>query len=123
MYAIRSYYGFGGGCTPAVTTDFTTQTLAYCTSQDIVITWTIEDLCGSTDVTATYSYTAPTAVTFDPPADDSSAGCEFDAVDVSTAEAALNADLAAWVAAQTTAVEGSFGGGCTPAVTTSYNFV
>ena len=39
----------------------------------------------------TYSYTAPTAVTFDPPADDSSAGCEFDAADVSTAEAALNA--------------------------------
>ena len=120
--AIQS--SFADGCNPTVSSDFTGQTLDYCTDGSVTITWTVEDLCGSTDVTATYTYTAPTAVAFNAPAGDSSDGCEFDdasgTVTLAQAQQALTDDIAAWVAAQTTAIQSSFADGCNPTVSSDF---
>src|SRR5690606_14610220 len=81
--------------------------------------WTIEDLCESNEVSATYTYTAPEELTWTDPADDSADACEFDAPTLAEAQTLLNADLAAWVADQQTAVAAA--GGCSPTVTNDFN--
>ncbi|HSG67483.1 MAG TPA: T9SS type A sorting domain-containing protein, partial [Bacteroidales bacterium] len=78
------------------------------------------DLCDYYEETATYVYTAPTTVTYTAPAGDASQGCEFDAIDLATAQGLLDADLAAWVTAQQAAVVASIQGGCSVSVTNNF---
>ncbi|WP_321288843.1 hypothetical protein [uncultured Sunxiuqinia sp.] len=61
---------------------------------------------------------APPAITFNDPADDAADGCEFDAADLASAQALLDADLAAWVTAQQEAFAAA--GGCDPVVTNDF---
>src|SRR5690606_20916761 len=90
-----------GGCSPTVTNNFTDQSIVFCSSDSITITWTTEDICGTTTVDATYTFTQPEGLDFTDPSDDAAEACEFDNADPAVAQAALDADIVAWVAAQT----------------------
>ncbi|WP_158293254.1 hypothetical protein, partial [Allotamlana fucoidanivorans] len=86
------------------------------TGGTVTITWTVEDICGSTNPTATYTLTQPQAVSYDAPSDDSADACEFDNADPTAAQNALDADIAAWVTNQTAIINNSLAGGCSPSV-------
>ncbi|MBU3823000.1 gliding motility-associated C-terminal domain-containing protein, partial [Flavobacteriaceae bacterium XHP0103] len=109
-----------GGCSPTVTNDFEAQSIDLCTGGSITITWTVEDICGTTNPTATYTLTQPETVSYTDPSDDSADACEFDNADPIAAQAALDADIAAWVDAQTDIINSSLTGGCTPTVTNDF---
>src|SRR5690606_13218599 len=108
-----------GGCSPTVTNNFTDQSIVFCSSDSITITWTIEDICGTTTVDATYTFTQPEGLDFTDPSDDAAEACEFDNADPAVAQAALDADIAAWVAAQTDIINNSLTGG-SPTVTNDF---
>ena len=109
-----------GGCSPTVTSDFVAQTIDYCIGGSITITWTVEDMCESTDVSATYTLTAPTALSFTGPTDVTVAACTFDnaADDLVQAQADLDADIAQWVSDNQAAFTAT--GGCSPTVTSDF---
>ncbi|WP_394344309.1 hypothetical protein, partial [Allotamlana fucoidanivorans] len=105
-----------GGCSPSVSHDFTNQSIDFCTGGTVTITWTVEDICGSTNPTATYTLTQPQAVSYTSPSDDSADACEFDNADPTAAQNALDADITAWVTNQTAIINNSLAGGCSPSV-------
>ncbi|WP_158293256.1 hypothetical protein, partial [Allotamlana fucoidanivorans] len=80
-----------------VSHDFTNQSIDFCTGGTVTITWTVEDICGSTNPTATYTLTQPQVVSYTSPSDDTADACEFDNADPTAAQNALDADIAAWV--------------------------
>ena len=106
---------------PTVTNDFNpaANTLDYCTDGTVTITWTITDLCETQTAAATYTYTAPEALTFQTRIIDDSNAASLTLLLLAEAQALLNADLAAWVAANQTAAAAA--GGCSPTVTNDFN--
>jgi hypothetical protein len=88
------------GCTPVVTEDFTNQSIVLCDGGSVTINWTITDLCETINTSATFTLTAPDAITFTCSAPVSIPACETQ-TDI---EAAYNA----WVAGF------GFAGGCSP---------
>src|SRR5690606_40273008 len=76
------------------------------------ITWTITDLCDTTEVTATYTLTPAPGVTEQAPEHETDAACVF------TNQAGVDAAIAAWVAAQDALINAA--GGCDPQVTNDY---
>ncbi|MEC3908670.1 gliding motility-associated C-terminal domain-containing protein, partial [Tamlana sp. 2201CG12-4] len=100
-----------GGCAPQVTHDFVDQSITFCNSGSITITWTVQDLCGTTTPTATYSFTQPDGINFNAPSGKVSNSCDFNDNDISIAQANLDADIATWVTAQTNIINNSLTGG------------
>src|SRR5690606_3506269 len=92
-----------GGCSPTVTNNFTDQSIVFCSSDSITITWTIEDICGTTTVDATYTFTQPEGISFTDPSNDTAEACEFVNSDPAVAQAALVTDFSACVGEQTDA--------------------
>ncbi|WNH10400.1 gliding motility-associated C-terminal domain-containing protein [Thalassobellus suaedae] len=109
-----------GGCSPTVSNDFVAQSIDFCTGGDVTITWTVADICGTTNPTATYTLTQPNAVTYTAPSGDTAQSCEFDNDDAAAAQTALDADIAAWVTAQTDIITNSLIGGCSPTVSNDF---
>ena len=101
----------GGGCAPAITNDAPVAGPTICAGGTITVTWTITDVCLTTpiELTATYTVNAAPAVTNNNPADATVASCDF------ANQGAIDTDFADWVTNQTTAI--SLGGGCAPAIT------
>jgi large repetitive protein len=100
----------GGGCDPQISNNAPATGPAHCTGGAITVTWTITDLCLSPDITytATYTLNAAPAVTSSSPTSTTEESCDF------ADQAAVNADFAAWVAAQTAQI--NVGGGCDPQI-------
>ncbi|WNH12382.1 PKD domain-containing protein [Thalassobellus suaedae] len=109
-----------GGCSPTVSNDFVAQSIDFCTGGDVTITWTVADICGTTNPTATYTLTQPDAVAYTTPSGDTAQSCEFDNTDAAAAQTALDADIAAWVTAQTDIINNSLTGGCSPTVSNDF---
>src|SRR5690606_32883604 len=111
-----------GGCDPQLTNDSASLTAPQlCDGGQVTVTWTITDTCETiNNITASFNLTAPTTVTYTYPSDDSSLASEFDAEDASVAQANLDADIAAWVSAQTDIINNSLTGGCSPTVTNNF---
>ena len=109
-----------GGCSPTVTSDFVAQSIDYCTGGSITITWTVADMCESTDVSATYTLTPPAPLSWTDPIDATIDACTFDnlADNLVQAQADLDADIASWVATNQAAFVAS--GGCSPTVTSDF---
>ena len=128
-------------CSPEVTNNFVAQSIDYCTGGTITITWTIvitsysihytklydgtititwtiEDLCETQTVTADFSVTPPPALTWTDPLPETHDACEFDAADLTSAQAALDQAIADWVNTN----QGNFAaaGGCSPEVTNNF---
>ena len=112
----------GEGCSPVVSEDFTNQTIAsICAAGGVTITWTITDLCSTTTSQATFSVVPPNPVTPAAAQNLEVNACDYDNDVPATALADLNADLAAWVADQTAALEASVAGeGCSPVVSEDF---
>ena len=81
-----------------------------CTSQTISIDYTHSDNCSSDTHTASFTFTQAAAITYTAPEGETHSNCEYDD------QVALNTAFDNWVAAQTTALENSLGGGCNPQV-------
>ncbi|TGV01141.1 gliding motility-associated C-terminal domain-containing protein [Flavivirga rizhaonensis] len=107
------------GCDPVVTSDFTNQSITFCNSGSITITWTITDLCQTINVSANYTFTQPDGISFTNPSGNTANSCDFDNDDPAVAQANLDADIAAWVTAQTAVITGSLSGG-SPAVSNDF---
>ncbi len=103
-----------GGCNPQLTDDSGDVIIpSLCDGGSATVTWSITDLCFSTTVSATFTLTAPSAVTFDAPTGTSSSACDYED------QAAIDAAFADWVAAQNDAF--NLVGGCDPQVTDDAN--
>ncbi|MFI0431497.1 hypothetical protein, partial [Mariniflexile sp. HMF6888] len=101
-----------GGCDPVVTNDYTNQSITFCNSGSIAITWTITDLCETINsITATYTFTQPEGIAFTDPSSKVADACDFDNDSPALAQTNLNADIAAWVSAQTDIITNSLTGG------------
>ncbi len=100
-----------GGCTPAVSNDFTTPSITFCASDSMTITWTITDLCNTLTRTATYTFTQPDGINFTDPVGRTVDTCDFDNDDPVIAQNNLNDDIAAWVNDQTDIINNSLTGG------------
>ncbi len=112
-------FNISGGCSPVLTNDFTSQSIDYCAGGVITVTWTINDQCeGTITVQATYTLTPPTAITWTSPIDYTSDACTFDAPDIVTAQAYLDADLSQWVMDNQNAF--AVAGACSPEVTNDF---
>ncbi|MEL0457627.1 hypothetical protein WJN01_15430, partial [Flavobacteriaceae bacterium SZ-1-7] len=111
---------FIGGCSPTSTHDFTNQSIDLCSGGSLTITWTVNDLCEVHTHEATYTLVAPQPVTYNNPQDDASSAAEFDDPDANVAQANLDADIAAWVAAQTDNITNNISGGCNPTITNDF---
>ncbi|MFY0714189.1 gliding motility-associated C-terminal domain-containing protein, partial [Seonamhaeicola sp. NFXS20] len=109
------------GGSPEVTHDFTNQSIDLCTGGSITITWSIDDICENINVAATYTVNPASAITYDALSDDSSDACEFNTDDLNTAQAELDADIAAWYNSQQGIISGSLTGGCSPVISSDYN--
>jgi large repetitive protein len=100
------------GCSPVVTHDFVDQTITLCDGGLLTIEWTITDLCDTISTSASFNVNPPTPFTFTPPVGmDAELTCDF--VD----QTELDNAIAAWVTAQTSALENSIADGCSPVVT------
>ncbi|MDD7885669.1 gliding motility-associated C-terminal domain-containing protein [Flavivirga sp. 57AJ16] len=108
------------GGSPTVSHDFTNQSIDLCSGGSLTVTWTIDDICETLTPTATYTLTAPTEISFTNPVDDASDACEFGSTDAIAAQANLDTDIATWVTNQTTAINSSITGGCSPIITNDY---
>ncbi len=100
----------GQGCDPQVTeNDWDGVYPVLCEGDTITVTWTIEDLCDETTVSATFGVSAAPAVTWTEPSDSVNAMCAFED------QAALDLAFDNWL----TYVEGiaNVNGGCNPVVT------
>ena len=100
----------GQGCDPQVTeNDWDGVYPVLCEGDTITVTWTIEDLCDETTVSATFGVSAAPAVTWTEPSDSVNAMCAFED------QAALDLAFDNWL----TYVEGiaNVSGGCNPVVT------
>src|SRR5690625_3077393 len=75
-----------------------------CTGGSATVTWTISDLCETKTLTADFNLSAPAAISYTNPENANEESCDY--VD----QAALDAAFAAWVDAQTAALNVS--GGC-----------
>ena len=108
--------GEGGGCSPTIDDDFDGNYIDFCSGGAITITWTVTDICDEITTSATYTVNPVPALTLTAPADATHDACEFDQADdnLTAAQAALDANFDAWLAAQTTAV--GEGGGCSPTI-------
>ncbi|MFB9056580.1 gliding motility-associated C-terminal domain-containing protein [Mariniflexile ostreae] len=109
-----------GGCSPTITHDFKDETIDFCSGGAIPVTWTIHDSCGTSTTTATYTLTRPDAVVYDLPANEATLASQFYDTDPAKAQANLDADIVAWVTAQTDAINSSIEGGCSPKVSNNY---
>ena len=89
--------GTAGGCAPTVSSDFSASTIDYCAGGSQTITWTITDLCETQTVDAIITVTPSSAVTFTEPADTTVVACDYAGADLTTAQANLDAAVAAWV--------------------------
>ena len=107
--------GMTGGCDPEVTNDWDGLYLGLCEGGDIIVEWTIEDLCETLTTSAEFSVDAPVAIAFTPPV-----GADLDACDFAD-QAALNAAFDAWLLDQTDALVASITGGCDPEVTNDWD--
>ncbi|WP_345075709.1 hypothetical protein, partial [Flavivirga amylovorans] len=94
------------GGSPAVSNDFTNQSIDLCTGGDLTVTWTIDDICETITPTATYSLTTPTVVSFTNPTDNTVQSCDFDD------QNELNTAFDNWVVAQSAAI--TISNGCSP---------
>ena len=123
--AVQGGIAAGEGCSPVVTNDFdpAQDIIDLCTGGAVTVTWTITDLCFSTTVAATYTVTPPSTVTPGPATSPTVLACSFDNDVPAAAQTALNTALAAWVTAQTAAVQGGIaaGEGCSPVVTNDFD--
>ncbi len=108
-----------GGCDPQISNDFVAQSISFCNSNSIIITWTIQDLCGTTNPTATYTFTQPDGINFTNPSSNTANACDFDNVDPSISQTNVDADIAAWVAIQNDIINSSLTGG-SPAVSNDF---
>ncbi|MEL0456231.1 hypothetical protein WJN01_08340, partial [Flavobacteriaceae bacterium SZ-1-7] len=110
-----------GGCSPVLSNDSASVSIPeLCTGGTATVTWTITDLCETINLSADFNLAAPTAVTYDAPVDDASTAAEFDDPDANVAQANLDADIVAWVAAQTDVITNSIAGGCSPTITNDF---
>ncbi|MEL0456230.1 gliding motility-associated C-terminal domain-containing protein, partial [Flavobacteriaceae bacterium SZ-1-7] len=100
-----------GGCSPKITNDFVGQSISFCTTASLTITWTVQDLCETTNPTATYTFTQPDGISFTNPTGKVVNSCDFSVNDPIAGQNALDADIAAWVAAQTDVITNSLTGG------------
>ncbi|MCF7559960.1 gliding motility-associated C-terminal domain-containing protein, partial [Sabulilitoribacter multivorans] len=120
--AQTSAFAIANGCSPVLTNDSASVTIPeLCNGGTATVTWTITDLCETINVSADFSVTAPTAITYTAPVNDSSDACEFDTNDLTNAQNELDADLASWVNDQTTIINGSFANGCSPTVSNDFS--
>ncbi|WP_406683657.1 gliding motility-associated C-terminal domain-containing protein [Seonamhaeicola sp. MEBiC1930] len=114
-------YSVANGCSPILSNDSASVSIPeLCAGGSVTVTWTINDLCETIVKTADFSLTAPTAITYNAPVDDASTAAEFDDPNPATAQANLDADLAAWIAAQNATINGSVANGCSPIITNDY---
>jgi len=98
-----------GGCSPQINNNSSQQFIpAWCGQGSVTVTWTITDRCETINLSSTWTLTPPPAVTYNQPNDDTRDACDFADQD------AVNAAFAAWVSAQTTAI--NVGGGCDPQI-------
>ncbi len=109
------------GGSPSVSHNFTNQSIDICDGGNIVITWTIDDICENIERQATYILNPPADVTFTAPQGDTSNAAEFDDPDSNVAQANLDTDFATWLDNQNTIINNSVAGGCSPVVTNDYN--
>jgi large repetitive protein len=99
-----------GGCNPQITDNNNEQTIPkLCTGGSTIVTWIIQDLCDTITISAQFTLTAPQAITYNDPIDESIDACDL--VDQSELDDAFTA----WVNAQTAAF--SVTGGCDPQIT------
>ncbi|PLB18232.1 MAG: TPR repeat containing exported protein [Flavobacteriaceae bacterium FS1-H7996/R] len=114
-------FAIANGCSPVLDNDSASVTVPeLCTGGTATVKWTISDLCETIEVSADFNLTAPTAITYTAPEDDSSTACEFDLYDAIIAQSSLNADITAWVNNQTSIINTSLEGGCSPIVTNDF---
>ncbi|MCF7560635.1 hypothetical protein L3X39_08290, partial [Sabulilitoribacter multivorans] len=108
--AQTSAFAIANGCSPVLTNDSASATIPeLCNGGTATVTWTITDLCETINVSADFSVTAPTAITYTAPVNDSSDACDY--ADQSEVDTAFNN----WVAAQTSAF--AIANGCSPVLT------
>ncbi|WP_396600968.1 gliding motility-associated C-terminal domain-containing protein [Algibacter sp. R77976] len=114
-------FNIANGCSPVLTDDSATASIpVLCDGGTTIVSWTITDLCETFTETATFTVNAPVAITYTAPADDSSNAAEFDDPDAAVAQANLDADIAAWLAAQNATINGSVANGCSPVINNDY---
>ncbi len=104
----------GGQGNITITSDLNGRTApSYC-GGSVKVTWTATDECLQTNTcSGTFTVTAPTAIGYTSPVNADKNSCEF------ATQADVDGAFTAWIAAQTTALEGSITGGCEPKVSNS----
>ncbi|TVQ46457.1 MAG: hypothetical protein EA362_07585, partial [Saprospirales bacterium] len=103
-----------GGCDPQVTNNYVDQSVVLCEGGSVTITWNIDDLCENLTETATWTLEAPDDISYDRPNDGEGESC------VLGSQVAVDAAIAAWVAAETDRIESSLEGGCYAVVTNDF---
>src|SRR5690606_3309954 len=100
-----------GGCDPQLTNDSASVSVPQlCDGGSATVTWTITDLCGTiNDITADFNLAAPSAVTYNDPADTNLESCDFED------QNAVDTAFTNWVNAQSAAIAAA--GGCAPQLT------
>ncbi|WP_345271815.1 gliding motility-associated C-terminal domain-containing protein, partial [Flaviramulus aquimarinus] len=110
-----------GGCSPILSNNSTSVAIPeLCSGGTVTVEWTITDLCETILISADFTLTAPSEVTFNNPLDDISEACEFGTSDLADAQNNLDIDIATWVTNETARINGSFSGGCAPTVTNDF---
>ena len=107
------------GCNPVITNDYINQSISFCASDSITVTWTITDLCETINFSATYTFTQPDGISFTEPSSRNTNACDFDNDDITVAQSDLDADIATWVNNQTNIIINTLTGG-SPTVTNDF---
>ncbi|MFI1744090.1 gliding motility-associated C-terminal domain-containing protein [Thalassobellus sediminis] len=110
-----------GGCSPVLTNNSASATVPdKCSGGTATVTWTITDLCETINtITADFNLTKQQDIGHEEPDNKTVEACSFNNSNLLDAQAALDADIAAWVAQEqfdTRVIEG----GCSPTITTNY---
>lgn len=98
-----------GGYAPVVTHDWDSTYLDLCNGGEVLVTWTITDICETAQVSASFTLTAPDPLTYNLPGGMVAHACDF------ADQAALEDAFEAWLASQTAAFD--VNDGCNPQLT------
>ena len=110
-----------GGCEPLITGNDWDGSYPDICGGTITITWTVEDLCETTTITASYEVTPPPAIVLPTVPSEVVNACDFGydgtTTDSTSAVAALQAAVDAWIANVESTFASDVTGGCEPLIT------
>ena len=107
--------GISGGCEPQVTHSYSGESFSLCDGGSVSVQWTITDRIDTVkQVSASFSTTAPEAMTYTQPNDAVHNACNF------SHQLVVKETIANWIKQETAALKAGIVGGCNPQLSHNY---